>query len=166
MKAPNGFAEIVAACGDPRDYLGPDGVMSTSELFHWEHRLGLVYVPFPEPLQIPWGRPGQKANALRCHPIAADPFRQAFATLAAEDLWRELKDFGGGFIVRSQRGSSSKFSTHAFGLAADFNVTDNPLGAPSKMPLSVVRVFESAGFKWGGDWTRVDAGHFQFATGY
>lgn len=166
IKIPHGFEEIVRLCGDPRSYLGPDGVMSIEESRQWETSLGLVLVPFPEPLQLAWGHPGQVARVIRCHPIAADPFRSAFRTIHAEGLWHALKTFGGGFTVRPQRGNSAKWSTHAFGLAGDFDVANNQLGETPRMEPAIVRIFEACGFKWGGDWPRKDGMHLQFCTGY
>lgn len=165
-KAPNGFAEIVKLCGDPRDFLGGDGVMSLEEQRQWEQNLNLVLVPFPEPLQLSWGRPEQTAHSIRCHAIAADPFRSAFRTIHSEGLWPDIKTFGGGFAVRAQRGSAGKWSTHAFGLAGDFDVNNNQLGEKPRMSPAIVRIFEAAGFLWGGNWSRPDGMHLQLATGF
>ena len=166
MKAPHGFNAIAQAFGDPRDYLGGDGTMSIEEARQWEARLGLVHVAFPEPLQLAYGRPGQLAHGMRCHPVVSDVFRNTFAQLSREGLWRELKTFGGGFVVRQQRGSADKWSTHSWGIAVDFDVLNNKLGEQPRMHLAVVQVFEANGFLWGGWWRRPDGMHFQFATGY
>jgi hypothetical protein len=165
LRAPNGFGELLRL-GDPRNYLGADGVMSIEEARQWETSLNLVLVPLPAPLQLSFGRPGQVATALRCHPIAADPFRLALRTIWDEDLWFQLRTFGGAFAVRTQRGASEKWSTHAWGLAADFDVANNPLGAEPRMSPAVIQIFESHGFTWGGRWRRPDGMHFQYCTGF
>jgi hypothetical protein len=165
LRPPSGFAELLRL-GDPRNYLGADGVMSIEEARQWETSLNLVLVPFPDSRQISFGRPGQVAHALRCHPIAADAFRGAFHALAHEGLWPDLKTFGGGFVARQQRGSADKWSTHAWGLAADFDVLNNPLGGEPRMSLAIVQIFEAHGFEWGGRWRRPDAMHLQFCRGY
>ncbi len=164
--APNGFDEIVKAFGDPRDYLGSDGVMSIEEARQWETHLGLVLVPFPEPLQLSYGRPGQLAHSFRCHPAVADHFRHAFRTLEHEGLWHELKTYGGSFIVRAQKGAADKFSTHSWGIAGDFDVLNNQLGETPRMHPGVVQIWEACGFTWGGRWRRPDGMHCQFAAGY
>jgi len=160
VTAPVGAAQVLAL-GDPRDYILPDGSV---DAMRWEGHHGLVAVDFPAPLQLSYGHPGQIAQALRCHPIAADAFRRALALIYAEGSWNDLKTFGGGYCFRTQRGSDHKLSTHAYGLAADFDVLNNPLGAEPRISLAVVRIFEDAGFTWGGEWRRPDGMHFQFCS--
>lgn len=161
MTAPNGYAQLLAL-GDPREYLQPDGSI---DAMRWEAHLKLVAVDFPAPLPLSYA-PSKIAQSIRCHPLAAEPFRRAFALIYAEGRWNDLHDFGGGYNFRSVRGSDSKISTHAWGLAGDFDVARNPLGAEPKIDLAIVRIFESCGFVWGGGWRRPDAQHFQLCTGY
>ena len=163
---PHGF-EGLLKLGDPRAFLGDDGVMSAAELARWEQQLGLVYVPFPLPLALAWGRPGDVARGLRCHPIAVESFRHAFHVLHAEGLWPELKTFGGGFIARMQRGSADRWSAHSWGLAADWDVLNNPLGAEPRLHPGVLQIFEACGFVCGARWAhRPDGGHVQWVTGW
>lgn len=161
MTAPSGYAQLLAL-GDPRAFIRPDGSID-AEAFALE--LGLVVVDFPAPLPLSWAT-DHTARSLRCHPIAYAAFRSAFSLLWSEGLWPHLKTFGGGYAPRLQRGSSGKLSTHSWGLAADFDTIENPLGAPSRIDPAVVKVFQGFGFTWGGTWARVDAGHFQYASGY
>lgn len=162
----NGFAEIVKAYGDPRDYIGGDGLMSHEEAIHWELHLRLVFVKFPSPLQLSFGRPGQLVHAMRCHPAAADGFRAAFRDVHREGLWYELRDYGGCFMVRAKSGDATELSTHSWAIAADFGVRNNPRGVPPRMNLAVVQIFESHGFVWGGRWRVPDGMHFQACSGY
>ena len=50
---------------------------------------------------------------------------------------------------------------HAFGLAVDLNVKENPLGSSGNMDPRVVEIFEDWGFEWGGLWARPDPMHFE-----
>ncbi len=74
--------------------------------------------------------------------------------------------FDGSFVVRSIRGGKS-WSTHAFGLAVDFDARRNPLGTRKgnfTKDHPVVRIFEAHGWTWGGRWKRrPDPMHFQAA---
>lgn len=158
---PNGSAQVLAL-GDPRKFLMPDGNV---DHVAWEKHLGLVAIDFPEPLKLSWAH-DQVARAIRVHPISAEAWRRAFAMVHGSGLWPLLHDFGGGFNVRFQRGSDSKISTHAWGLAGDFDVKRNPLGARPQMDMEIVRIFQAVGFTWGGEWMRPDGQHFQWAKGY
>lgn len=166
LTVPHGFDGIVKAYGDPRNYLGADGLMSTEEARQWEQSLGLVLIPFPEPLQLSFGHPGQTARAMRCHPSAADAFRAAFHTLREEGLWSDLKTFGGCYVARQKRSQPDAWSTHTWGVAVDLDVLNNKLGEEPRISPAIVQVFEAFGFTWGGRWRRPDGMHFQLCTGY
>jgi len=165
MKAPNGLAEIIAAYGDPRPFMGDDGVMSPPEAAIWEASLQLVTIDFPQPLQLAYGKPGQMATKLRCHPAAAEAFGSAFRTLEHEGLWPELKTWGGCLMVRPKR-VNGDLSTHSWAIAIDVDVLNNPLGGAPRINPAVVRIFQAAGLTWGGEWRTPDPMHFQAATGY
>lgn len=157
---PNGYAQLLAL-GDPREFLQSDGSI---DAMRWEAHLKLEAVDFPAPLPLSYA-PNKIAQSIRCHPIAAEPFRRAFGLIYADGLWNSLKTFGGGYAFRAVRGSDYKLSTHAWGLAGDFDVLNNPLGAVPRIDLGIVRIFQSVGFTWGGEWRRPDGMHCQWATG-
>lgn len=164
---PNGFAEIVKAYGDPRDFVGTDGWLSPEESRRWEMRLGLTRIQFPEPIRLSFGHPDQVATSMRCHPAAEKAFRGALELIHRERLWHELKTYGGCFMPRMQRGSADRWSTHTWGIAIDLDVLNNKLGDTPRISLAVVQIFEAYGFTWGGRWPhRPDGQHFQLATGY
>jgi len=79
--------------------------------------------------------------------------------------------FSGTFAIRTMRGLKTT-SMHAYGLAADLNAPENPLGrAPADNPRGfhaggiVVTAFLDAGAVWGGSWARrPDPMHFQWAV--
>lgn len=158
---PKGYQELLKL-GDPRKFLKDDG---TIDSHLWEVSLGLVKVDFPEPLPISFA-PAKKAYGMRVHPISKDAWAHAFSLLEHEGLWRELHTFGGSYNFRLQRGSDSKISLHSWGLAADFDTLNLPLGSDKDMHPGVVQVFESIGFTYGGRWMRPDPQHIQFCTNY
>jgi len=75
--------------------------------------------------------------------------------------------YGGCFNFRAKR-SSSKLSTHSWGIALDLNPETNGMGREGDMAPGIVEVFESFGFTWGGRWSGAgkDPMHFQFCSGY
>lgn len=72
---------------------------------------------------------------------------------------------------RDVRGMPGLKSYHAYGVAVDINPGDNAFKQPwdslnpeKRVPMEVVQIMESLGFRWGGRWTgRPDAMHFEFA---
>jgi hypothetical protein len=72
------------------------------------------------------------------------------------------RQYGGCYVPRFiDRDPSKPLSMHAFGLAVDLNVRDNPLGSAGNMDPRVVEVFDDWGFEWGGFWDRPDPMHFE-----
>jgi hypothetical protein len=72
------------------------------------------------------------------------------------------RQYGGCYVPRFiDRDPSKPLSMHAFGLAVDLNVQDNPLGSAGNMDPRVVEVFDDWGFEWGGFWDRPDPMHFE-----
>ena len=51
---------------------------------------------------------------------------------------------------------------HAYGAAIDINAPQNPYGTKPTMNPEIVRIFESWGFNWGGDFLIPDGHHFEF----
>lgn len=73
----------------------------------------------------------------------------------------------GGYNLRKQRGSATKWSNHSWGLAADFAVATNPQRKPLRtdMPPGTSEKARSLGMEWGGNWTRLpDPMHFEVIT--
>jgi hypothetical protein len=81
-----------------------------------------------------------------------------------------IDQFSGAFNVRPMRGLST-LSTHAYGLAVDFDAVNNPLGKAIEKNKKgfqenslLVNLMDEEGAIWGGRWrTRPDGMHFQFA---
>lgn len=153
---PNGLAEIVRQFGDPRSYLGLNSILDPA----WEQRY-ITRIDLPKRLRFE----RTIINKITAHVAIADHLLATLQQIADAQLWPYLGEYGGGFAYRAQRGSL-KLSMHAFGLAWDFDVRNNPLGAKPKMDMRIVDIFEDAGFTWGGRWHRLDGQHFQFARNY
>ncbi|MGD9960679.1 M15 family metallopeptidase [Nocardioides sp.] len=69
-------------------------------------------------------------------------------------------EFAGCYYPRFIAGTT-KLSNHSFGLALDLNVPGNQRGTVGEMDRTVVAIFKSWGFAWGGDWSYTDPMHFE-----
>jgi hypothetical protein len=112
-------------------------------------------------------------------PIDHIPFHKKAASAlkaALDEIWEHcgkeqalierfgLHRYDGAYNKRLVRGSSSKWSNHAFGAAIDIDAEDNPMGrGRGTMPDFAVRAFKRQGARWGGDYhSRKDPMHFEF----
>jgi hypothetical protein len=122
-------------------------------------------VDLPASLPLSWA-PAQRVTRFSCHELLVPVFTSVFTQLHARGFWNLLEDFGGCYNCREVRGTTTKTSTHSWGIGIDVNAKQNPLGARPRMPQQVIGVFSDHGFTWGGNWSRPDGMHFQYATGY
>ena len=78
----------------------------------------------------------------------------------------EISKFSGTYNHRMVRGSSTKWSNHAFGAAIDIDAEDNGFGTGrGDLPWPVIAAFKSEGAAWGGDYKgRTDPMHFEFCN--
>lgn len=163
MKSPHGWAEVLNFFGDPMRYVGDDGRVSSV----WVSQM--VRVSFPKPLVLGWTveeKEPKFARAASVHQNCAEELERVFLILEREDLWPKFRTFDGAYTWRMQRNSASKLSMHSFGAALDFDAATNKLGqVDGDINQSIVQVFESCGWTWGGRFQRPDMMHFQFATG-
>lgn len=127
--------------------------------------------PLPYPMVTAWS--GQRIQSIRCHRLIEQPLEELLLA------WREaarlrtggipaagLDLFAGGYVHRPKRGLRA-LSTHAWGIAFDFDSARNPLGASNwRMPEWAVEIAEGKGWVWGGRFRRRDPMHFQYASGY
>lgn len=164
MSIPRGVGEICEHYGDPTPFIRPEGSVSEK----WQHKV-LVTIPLPAPLILSWDptplTPPDTVGRMRCHYLVSKELEDILFLIHREGLWEHLSTFGGCYEWRKQKGGK-KLSTHAWGIAVDFGVDDNPLGAESKMHPQVVEIFKGYGWVWGGEFARRDAMHFQRASGY
>lgn len=115
-------------------------------------------------------------------PIRAIRFHKKAATAllaALTEIWEAYgKDqtkidaagvsrYDGAYNPRMIRGSTTKWSNHAYGAAIDLAAADNGMGAgKGKMPKIVIDAFKRQGARWGGDYHgRTDPMHFEFCGG-
>lgn len=93
-----------------------------------------------------------------------EPVLDAALDLVEErGLKDQLKSMDGCYIIRFIRGSTSEQSTHSFGCALDLNASENKLGDNPSFSKELVACFKDVGFTWGGEFTRKDGMHFEFA---
>ena len=115
----------------------------------------------------PYGAdPSLKISNLTLYKGAAESFRRVWQEMVSRNLTQHLKTYDGAFNIRKMRYyGAEKFSTHAFGLAIDFNAKMNGYGLEhDKMEMhpDIVEVFETHGWQWGGRWRSSDGMHFQW----
>ena len=127
----------------------------------------------PYPMRIAWDT-SKTVTKMTCHKLAAEHFRNVF-----NDLWKHYKTlselqelgidlFGGCLNVRLQRGSKTKWSRHAWGIAIDLDPARN--GLKTKWPDSqfakpeykqMVDIFHKHGFIGYGPDRGYDAMHWE-----
>lgn len=110
--------QIIAKYGQPGD---PDNIT-------------VLTLPFP--MRIAWD-PAKTVTRIQCHKLAAQPIYNALAEIAAMYGMAKVKElgidlFGGCLNVRLQRGSKTKWSRHAWGIAFDLDPARN--GLKTKAP--------------------------------
>jgi hypothetical protein len=159
-KAPHGYEQVLEKYGDIYDYINEKGELKTT----W-FRERATYLTCPWDLRLAWAKQ-VKVKRFSYH-VECETFPMVIQAIHREELGEHLKFYGGGFNFRSQRGSSTSISLHAFIAAWDFNPETNKLGNKGRMHPRVVEIFEDFGFTWGGRFkNRPDPMHFQGASGY
>lgn len=58
--------------------------------------------------------------------------------------------------------SGGSMSRHSWGIAIDFNIAANDLGAAPRQDPRLVAIMRKYGFAWGGDFLRPDGMHFEY----
>ena len=161
LAAPKGLDAIKATFGDIEKFIGSDGGLNPQ----WEQQfIGRATLPFPIPLS--WALT-QKVTRFQCHTKLSGVFEAVFKEIQGRGLQSKVKTFGGCYAYRPKR-TSTKLSTHSWGIAIDLNPLTNEQGTSGDMAPGVIEVFKGFGFTWGGDWSgkSKDPMHFQFCSGY
>jgi hypothetical protein len=107
-----------------------------------------------------------------CNKNIKQPLLNVLQELATTGLIKEIKSYDGCFNPRYIRGLEFKkiLSNHAYGVALDFNASDNPLGKTrlqntneGKHPWSqdFINAWRKHGWTNGYEWTRSDGMHFE-----
>ncbi|GGO88299.1 hypothetical protein GCM10011584_14940 [Nocardioides phosphati] len=99
-------------------------------------------------------------GAVSCNTAMLLQLRAALNELVQRGLAKYIHFSSGCFNARFIANTHS-LSNHAFGMAIDFDAPTNGRGTRGTFPLSVVNVFKSWGFAWGGDWHWTDPMHFE-----
>ena len=112
----------------------------------------------PKELEI-----GVLPKRLYCNKDMILPLTKAFKNLISTGCVKELKTWDGCFNIRKKRGLAS-MSLHSWGIAIDVNAAWNQLNMTPALSKEFVNCFVTAGFDWGGTWTRKDGMHFQLKS--
>ncbi|CAN5874905.1 hypothetical protein BH23ACT12_BH23ACT12_10260 [soil metagenome] len=102
-----------------------------------------------------------------CHRTMLPQLEGALTEIRDSGLSASIKpgQYGGCYSPRFIQSDGSKpLSMHAWGLAVDINVADNPVGARPTLDPRVVAIMERWGFRWGGRWSPPDGHHFELAA--
>ena len=168
---------------------GPTGFMGTIERDEvWQHQhYGYPATPkYESGIRATFGSPcSSDSNANSYFFFATDnnqPYRVNFhrklggsassnldndvsGHLAATKLDKKLRRGIWGYACRYKRGSQSKFSAHAWGIAVDVNSAYERQGEPCHtLAPEFGAVWTNHRWAWGKTWS--DCMHFQYATGY
>jgi hypothetical protein len=102
-------------------------------------------------------------GTVTCHRLLIPMVRGALRAVIDAGLATEIQVYSGCWAPRTvARTSTAPPSYHAYGAAIDINAPTNPYGSEPTMNREVVRIFESWGFNWGGDFLIPDGHHFEF----
>lgn len=110
----------------------------------------------------------KSAGGCIVHKCAAEAMAAVMDEIAAEGLHDDIITYDGTYSVRCIGGSAS-YSLHSWAVAIDLNADWNARGskpAPrgSKGSLvELVPIFHKHGFYWGGNFTKQDGMHFEYA---
>lgn len=125
------------------------------------------------PVNIPQiiGMPGfPKSGNMEFHRLGAKQLAKLFSDWHKAGLLYLLKEWGGSYVARFVRGSTTTLSNHSQGSAFDVNMTWNPLGAMPALAgelgsvRELVAIANDNGFYWGGHFkNRPDGMHFEIA---
>ncbi|MGH2681472.1 MAG: M15 family metallopeptidase [Actinomycetota bacterium] len=102
-------------------------------------------------------------GTITCHRKLIPMVQGALEEIMGSGLVPEIKVYSGCWASRTvARSPTAPPSYHAYGAAIDINAPQNPYGTRPTMNREVVRIFESWGFNWGGDFLIPDGHHFEF----
>jgi len=150
-------SQIIAKYGQPGD---PDN---------------LVTLALPYPMRIAWDTT-KSVSKIQCHKLIAVNLGNVFNNLLTHYGYSELNRlgidlFGGCVNVRLQRGSKTKWSRHAWGIAIDLDPARNTLKETSKTARfarpeykAMIDIFYKHGFVGLGPEKNYDWMHFEIGS--
>lgn len=145
-------ASAQRAIGNFRYTTNPDGTISQNQSWVSQH-ITKKTVPL--------------LGEVTCHRTMLPQLEGALTEIRDSGLSASIKpgQYGGCYAPRFiQRDGSKPLSMHAWGLAVDINVGDNPVGSRPNLDPKVVAIMEKWGFRWGGRWSPPDGHHFELAA--
>jgi hypothetical protein len=102
-------------------------------------------------------------GTVTCNVAMFPQIRGAIRELIRLGLEDTITSYSGCWAPRHILGDpDSGLSHHAWGIAIDVNVPQNPFGAQPNQDERMVDVFEEWGFIWGGDFIQPDGMHFEY----
>jgi hypothetical protein len=102
-------------------------------------------------------------GTVTCNVAMFPQIRGAIRELIALGLEDTITSYSGCWAPRHILGDpDAGLSHHAWGIAIDVNVPQNPFGAVPNQDPEMVEVFERWGFIWGGDFILPDGMHFEY----
>jgi hypothetical protein len=116
-----------------------------------------------------WTVPAALEKAIPCLPtkiyinkLVRPHLEKTLQDLIAAKLHTEIVTYDGCFNIRTKRGSSG-ISSHAFGIAVDFNAQTNPFRGKVTWSERFLTVWRNNGWICGADWSDAskDGMHFQ-----
>ena len=133
-----------------------------------------VVIDLPYPMRITWDTK-VTTKRMQCHKLAVEPFKAVFRDLLAHYGLSELQRlgidlFGGCVNIRTMRGSKTKWSRHAWGIAIDLDPARN--GLKTKKPIAqfskpeykaMIDIFTKHGFIGYGPAKDYDWMHFELS---
>lgn len=102
-----------------------------------------------------------------CHRVMLPQLRAALREIVQRGLSEKIDPgaYGGCYVPRFiGRDPRRGLSLHTWGIALDVNVAGNQRGTAGEIDRTVVAIFKSWGFSWGGDWQWTDPMHFELAA--
>ena len=96
----------------------------------------LISIVLPYPMRVAWDLT-KTVTKIQCHKLIAVPLLAVFSDLLAHYGYNEINRlgidlFGGCVNIRLQRGSKTKWSRHAWGIAIDLDPARNTLKETKK----------------------------------
>ncbi len=149
-------AQIIAKYGQPGD------------------QANLTTITLPFPLRLAW-ETHTSVSKITCHKLVADQLRAIFNDLLAHYGLQKIQElgidlYGGCYAKRLMRGSKTKWSTHAWGIAIDLDPERNTLKKTKKTArfarpeyAQMIKIFYKHGFEGLGPEKDYDWMHFQTA---
>lgn len=139
----------------------------------WENGF-LCTVDLPYPMRLSWDK-DVIVRKITCNQAVRGSLMNCLDSILK--LYGSLKEvqsnrmdlYGGCYCFRRMRGGFQP-SIHSWGAAIDLDPEYNSLGKcwnkrDNMMPMEVVKIFEDAGWSWGGRWkSRADCMHFEATT--